>query len=143
MIPKRQLQKEKKFGETVAEGHTNADIGRLMKLDPRRELSPPGRNRIPEWGSSAARLCSQMPFCSSRLSLDVAICQRVTQSRPSGWTPKTLPLRRQPPAPDISGRSTAIWSPSPNNATRHTSGRSNASTSIRNALKTSTGHFRA
>ena len=32
MIPKRQLQKEMKFREMVAEGRTNVDIARLMKM---------------------------------------------------------------------------------------------------------------
>ena len=35
VIPKRQLQKETKFRELVAEGRTNAAIARLMKMDPR------------------------------------------------------------------------------------------------------------
>ena len=34
VIPKRQLQKEMKFRELVAQGRTNAGIARLMKIDP-------------------------------------------------------------------------------------------------------------
>lgn len=60
-----------------------------------------------------------MPFGSSRSSLDMAISQRVTQPEPRRWKPETLPLRRQPPSPDISRRCPAFWSPSLDYATRY------------------------
>lgn len=39
VIPKRQLEKEKKFRQLVGDGRTNKDISRLLKLDPRTVAS--------------------------------------------------------------------------------------------------------